>query len=67
MYQQVYFHRVGRSMEVILHHLLERAQDIYKKGNLEVTPSLAKFLAGDWTLEDYLRLDDGVMETNFLM
>lgn len=67
MYQQVYFHRVGRSMEVILHHLLERAQDIYKEGNLKVTPSLAKFLAGNWALEDYLKLDDGVMETNFLM
>ena len=52
MYQQVYFHRVGRSMEVILHHLLERAQDIYKEGNLKVRPSLAKFLAGNWTLED---------------
>lgn len=67
MYQQVYFHRVGRSMEVILHHLLERAQAVYKKGNLQVTPSLAKFLEGNWTLEDYLKLDDGVMETNFSM
>ncbi len=67
MYQQVYFHRVGRSMEVILHHLLERAQAIYQKGNLQVTPSLAKFLAGNWTLDDYLKLDDGVMETNFSM
>ena len=28
---------------------------------------MAKFLAGNWTLEDYLKLDDGVMETNFLM
>lgn len=67
MYQQVYFHRVGRSMEVILHHLLERAQAIYQKGNLQVTHSLAKFLAGNWTLDDYLKLDDGVMETNFSM
>lgn len=67
MYQQVYFHRVGRSMEVILHHLLERAQAVYKKGNLQVTPSLAKFLEGNWTLDDYLKLDDGVMETNFSM
>ena len=67
MYQQVYFHRVGRSMEVILHHLLERAQAVYKKGNLQVTPSLTKFLEGNWTLDDYLKLDDGVMETNFSM
>ncbi|RVU73722.1 MULTISPECIES: HD domain-containing protein [Lactobacillus] len=67
MYQQVYFHRVGRSMEVLLHHLLQRAKDVYQKGNLQVTPSLAKFLEGNWTLADYLNLDDGVMETNFSM
>ena len=67
MYQQVYFHRVGRSMEVILQHLLERAKAVYEQGTLQVTPSLAKFLAGDWTLSDYLELDDGVMETNFSM
>ena len=65
MYQQVYFHRVGRSMEVILHHLLQRAKVVYKTGTLQVTPSLAKFLEGNWTLDDYLKLDDGVMDTNF--
>lgn len=54
-------------MEVILQHLLERAKDIYKKGNLKVTSSLASFLEGNWTLDDYLNLDDGVMETNFLI
>lgn len=67
MYQQVYFHRVGRSMEVILHHLLQRAKDVYQQGTLPVTPELAQFLAGKWTLDDYLKLDDGVMETNFSM
>lgn len=66
MYQQVYFHRVGRSMEVILQHLLERAKMVYQQGTLRVTPNLASFLAGHWTLEDYLKLDDGVMESNFL-
>lgn len=67
MYQQVYFHRVNRSMEVILHHLLERAKDLYKQDKLQVTPQLADFLDGNNTLEDYLQLDDGVMETNFLL
>ncbi|RMC40139.1 HD domain-containing protein [Lactobacillus sp. ESL0233] len=67
MYQQVYFHRVGRAMEVMLQHLLERAKIIYHKGVLPVTPELANFLADSWTLNDYLKLDDGVMETNFLM
>lgn len=69
MYQQVYFHRINRSMEVILHHLLERAQTLYQedKRQLPVTPQLAAFLGRKWTLEDYLALDDGVMETNFSM
>ena len=65
MYQQVYFHRVGRSMEAILHHLLQRARLIYQKGQLQVTPALAHFLADNWNLNDYLALNDGVMETNF--
>ncbi len=67
MYQQVYFHRVGRSMEVILKHLLERAKTVYQQGALQVTLNLGKFLAGNWTLDDYLKLDDGVMESNFLL
>ena len=69
MYQQVYFHRINRSMEVILHHLLQRAQTLYKedKRQLPVTPQLEAFLANTWTLDDYLSLDDGVMETNFSM
>ncbi|WP_276804101.1 HD domain-containing protein [Lactobacillus hominis] len=67
MYQQVYFHRVNRSMEVILHHLLQRAQRLYQENKLQVTPQLAAFLGENWTLNDYLKLDDGVMETNFLL
>lgn len=65
MYQQIYYHRVNRSIEVILHHLLTRAQHLYQQSNLPVTPSLAHFLAGNWDLEDYLKVNDGVMETNF--
>lgn len=65
MYQQIYFHPVSRSMEVILDHLLKRAQDIYHDGQLEVVDQLAPFLAHNWTLADYLSLDDGVLNTNF--
>lgn len=32
MYQQVYFHPVSRSIEVILSHLLKRAKYLYKNG-----------------------------------
>lgn len=67
MYQQVYFHRVNRSMEVILHHMLERAQLLYHENKIQVTDQLAAFLNNAPTLEAYLELDDGVMETNFLM
>lgn len=67
MYQQVYFHPASRGMEVILHHLLERAKYVYAHGNLPVSGQLAAFLKDDWKLSDYLRLDDGVMETNFQM
>lgn len=70
MYQQVYFHRIGRSMEVILHHLLQRAQEIYQRNDIKdftVTPQLEAFLANKWSLEDYLALDDGVMGTNFML
>lgn len=67
MYQQVYYHRVNRSMEVILRHMIERAKLIYQKGSLPVTSQLKTFLDGNWTLKDYLSLDDGVMETNFDM
>lgn len=35
MYQQIYFHPVSRSMEVILSHLLKRAKDLYLKNELE--------------------------------
>ena len=57
MYQQVYFHRINRSMEVILHHLLQRAQTLYKedKRQLPVTPQLEAFLANTWTLHFYYR------------
>lgn len=65
MYQQVYFHPASRAVEVGLHQLLKRAQYIYQNGELKVSEHLAAFLDGKWTLDDYLALDDGVLETNF--
>lgn len=70
MYQQVYFHPVSRSMEVILDHLLHRAKYLYEHGQLnhEQTPTLlVPFLEDDFTLQDYLRLDDGVLTTYFTL
>jgi len=68
MYMQVYFHPVSRSMEVILDHLLERANDLYQSHDVdaEATPHmLLPFFNNDFTLQDYLRLDDGVLNTYF--
>lgn len=68
MYQQVYFHPVSRSMEVILSHLLKRAKYLYRENQLQLngaTDLLVPFLTGKFTLEDYLNLDDGVLNTCF--
>lgn len=69
MYVQVYFHKVSRGMEVMLEHLLDRAHELYRE-----TPEifalhsqlLIPFLAEEFTLEDYLKLDDGVLTTYFI-
>lgn len=68
MYQQIYFHPVSRAMEVILTHLLQRAKFLADQGELstEVLPPMLKtFLEGQFSLDDYLRLDDGVLTTCF--
>lgn len=68
MYQQVYFHPVSRSMEVILSHLLKRAKYLYNKNELQLngaTDLLVPFLTGNYTLNDYINLDDGVLNTCF--
>ncbi|MHC5268176.1 HD domain-containing protein [Enterococcus sp. LJL98] len=68
MYVQVYFHPTSRSMEVLLEHLLKRAREYYvldKKTFKNHSPLLIPFLEENFTLEDYLRLDDGVLNTYF--
>ncbi|KRN81348.1 HD domain-containing protein [Ligilactobacillus acidipiscis] len=68
MYQQVYFHPVSRSMEVILSHLLKRAKYLYTVNKLQLngaTDLLVPFLTGEYSLNDYLHLDDGVLNTCF--
>lgn len=68
MYMQVYFHPASRAMEVLLQNLLKRAKHLYptQKDYFEQTASnLIPFFEGQFTLTDYLRLDDGVMNTYF--
>ncbi len=66
MYMQVYFHASSRSMEVLLQKLLARAKALYKKYPeyfAMSSPCLVPFFREEHRLEDYLRLDDGVMNT----
>ncbi|KRL06213.1 HD domain-containing protein [Liquorilactobacillus oeni] len=69
MYQQVYFHPVSRSMEVILSHLLKRARFLYDHHEQEAIGNpvlLLPFLKKSFTIADYLKLDDGVLNTYFI-
>ncbi|WP_080145732.1 HD domain-containing protein [Marinilactibacillus piezotolerans] len=64
MYMQVYFHPASRGMEVTLDRLLYRAKQLYQNGELyPAFPLLEPFFKEDYTLDDYLRLDDGVIQT----
>ncbi|MBV0929643.1 HD domain-containing protein [Lentilactobacillus sp. IMAU92037] len=70
MYQQVYFHPVSRAMEVILNRLLQRANEIFSEEGLKHNPQtpylLLPFFHHDFNLDDYLQLDDGVLNTYFI-
>ncbi|MDR2465146.1 MAG: HD domain-containing protein [Streptococcaceae bacterium] len=70
MYMQIYFHPTSRAMDVLLVHLLKRAKFLYNAGGradlfLATSPRLIPFLKGDYNLYDYLKLDDGVLNTYF--
>ena len=68
MYMQVYFHPASRAMEVLLQNLLKRAKYLYpaQKDYFALSsPNLIPFFENRVTLQDYLALDDGVMNTYF--
>lgn len=68
MYMQVYFHPASRAMEVLLQNLLKRAHYLYAQGTRffqETSPLLLPFFEHKEKLEDYLNLDDGVLNTYF--
>lgn len=68
MYMQVYFHPASRGMDVLLALLLKRAKFLYAENPdyfKFTSPCLIPFFEKNFTLKNYLRLDDGVMNTYF--
>ncbi|MBC1391705.1 HD domain-containing protein, partial [Listeria welshimeri] len=63
MYQQVYFHPVSRSGEVLLWKILERAKKLYCAGyDFKVSPiQVLPFFVNEVSLKDYIVLDDIVL------
>jgi len=68
MYMQVYFHPASRGVELGLQNLLKRAKHLYDKNDSyfsKTSPGLIPFFKNDYSLDDYLKLDDGVLNTYF--
>jgi HD superfamily phosphohydrolase len=64
MFQQVYFHKTERASEWMLSRILERVGQLTQDGvRLEATPrAIAEIaLAGQTTLDKYLKLDDATL------
>lgn len=65
MFIQIYFHTVSRSMETILEKILQRLTDLYRNNYndslFKDIPFLIPFLKQNFTLEDYIKLDDNVL------
>ncbi|MEI3612061.1 HD domain-containing protein [Pseudogracilibacillus sp. SO30301A] len=67
MYWQVYFHPVTRSAEVILTKIFHRVKHLYEKGyqfKMNPTPLLS-FFRGEVKINDYLQLDESVINYYF--
>ena len=66
MFNQIYFHPVSRGMEVVLANTLKRAKDIYPQNKnyfATTSPWLVPFFVDNYSLDDYLKLDDNVLQT----
>ncbi|MDP1512923.1 HD domain-containing protein [Paenibacillus sp. CMAA1739] len=67
MYWQIYFHPVTRSSEILLRKIFKRAKELFKNGYefgflLDPLPDLFK---GELTVEQYLMLDESLIQTVF--
>ncbi|WP_025719042.1 HD domain-containing protein [Paenibacillus sp. 1-18] len=67
MYWQIYFHPVTRSSEILLRKIFKRAKELFKneyKFGFLLDP-LPDLLKGDLTVEQYLMLDESLIQTVF--
>ncbi|MFB4213604.1 HD domain-containing protein [Shouchella sp. JSM 1781072] len=67
MYWQVYFHPVTRSSEVILSKILKRVKVLHENGYAFKQPPhhFKAIFSGTTTIQDYLKLDESVMQFYF--
>ena len=67
MYWQVYFHPVTRSSEIILRQIFRRAKELVQGGySFEfMLPSLLSLIKGNITVQEYLRIDESIIQTAF--
>jgi HD superfamily phosphohydrolase len=68
MYWQIYFHPVTRSSEIILRQIFRRAQELYVGGYVfDWMPAPFKgLLHNTITVQDYLKLDEALVQTAFM-
>lgn len=64
MYWQVYFHPVTRSAEILLHKIFARAKHLYEDNYTFgfMTDPILHLIQNKISLEDYLLLDESVMQ-----
>ena len=68
MYQNVYFNKTNRAAVVLLQNMLKRAKALYpeQRDYFRMTaPRLVPFFENNYDLQDYLLLDDEVMNAIF--
>ncbi|MNU35380.1 Deoxyguanosinetriphosphate triphosphohydrolase-like protein [compost metagenome] len=68
MYWQVYFHPVTRSSEIILRQIFRRAKELHQDGfRFSFLPDpLPGLFNRDLTVEEYLLLDEALVQTSFV-
>ncbi|MCI3923283.1 HD domain-containing protein [Paenibacillus sp. TRM 82003] len=69
MYWQVYFHPVTRSSDIVLRNIFARAKALYEEGFRfqYMVPPLRKLFQGELTVDDYLSLDDALVQSAFTL